>query len=31
MELHTLLPDSYNVQLMADIIGFLTGFEVRYE
>lgn len=28
MELHTLIPDSENIQLMAEITGFLTGIEV---
>lgn len=31
MELHTLIPDSYNVQLMEEIIAFFTGLEVHYE
>lgn len=31
MELHTLIPDSDNVQLLAEIIEFLTGIEVKVE
>lgn len=29
MELHTLIIDSYNIQLIAEIVAFLTGLEVH--